>query len=110
MSANVCNIFRPWKSSTQLIADVLFAQDLGTVRKELSHKPGFSSLLIQRLRGWYWWSHDQMPGGGLIYLWFIKTQTKMKALIIIVTACILTSCAMQSHCPTYAGTKRQTNH
>jgi len=34
----------------------------------------------------------------------------MKALITIVAACILTSCVMQSHCPTYAGTKRVANH
>jgi len=34
----------------------------------------------------------------------------MKSLIIIIVACILASCSMATHCPTYIGAKKSVSH
>jgi len=53
ISANVCNIFHPQKSSARPIANVVLMQDLSSVRRERGLKSGFDTFFIYRLRGLY---------------------------------------------------------
>jgi len=85
-------------------------QGLRCVILKLAFKTNFCSHFIARLHELLWQELNQLPDFGATYLCPVKTPNKMKTLIIILVGCILTSCGMQVHCPTYLGSKGSAKH